>query len=320
MKDRLTALALSQDMSPVEGWFDKASFVLATRGQVESPTWCQEVQPSMFVRCVGSGTAAFRYPREFSDKQGDLPVNWAGGRNAKLDNVLWDILLALSQGGCVVVHCNQSFHRGPLGLMAVLRKLFGFKPRHTMEFIVANRIVYEAYQSEEIMVGFADILKVYDWTKSLVPWIPPPVKSAADDWGPQVMGKGKHKAWSQGGVYLQYLHMIFGSTESSSFVFGLHVFYIIFIAIFSIFIIIHSFISYHSHHHQHCYPFHHHRLSYFRRRAGLQFFQRAGGLFLGGCKDGGERWCGAGEGNAVSGLAAKFRGPLPVPRHDGESF
>ena len=62
---------------------------------------------------------------EFNDKQGDLPVNWAGGRNAKLDNVLWDIVLALSQGGCVVVHCNQSFHRGPLGLMAVLRKLLG---------------------------------------------------------------------------------------------------------------------------------------------------------------------------------------------------
>ena len=35
IKDRLTALALSQDTSPVEGWFDKASFVLATRSSGE---------------------------------------------------------------------------------------------------------------------------------------------------------------------------------------------------------------------------------------------------------------------------------------------
>ena len=183
LADRVSALALSQGMTPVDAFFDTARFVLATREQVEDLAWCQRVNVSLFVRCTGSSTKPYRYKGRFADKVGQLPVNWPSGRNACLDTSLWDVLLALSQGGTVVIHCNQSFHRGLLGFMAVLRRLFGLEPRLTMELIVARRTVYEAYASEDIMRGFYDILGPYQWACGLSLWTPPSIKVADASWG-----------------------------------------------------------------------------------------------------------------------------------------
>ena len=183
IEDRLYSMALSQGMNPVPGWFDKANFVLATREQVEDAAWCQRLGVSLFVRCTGAGTERFCYPHPFAEKAVSIPVQWAAGRTATLDQSLWDVLLALSQGGCVVVHCNQSFHRGPVGLMAILRRLCGFEPSITRQLIVANRIVYEAYDDEEHMRGFTSIFRMYTWAVSLQLWKAPPVKLADPSWG-----------------------------------------------------------------------------------------------------------------------------------------
>ena len=40
-------------------------------------------------------------------------------RDTKLEVCLWDIVEALSQGRVVVVHCDEGFHRGPCGLVAI---------------------------------------------------------------------------------------------------------------------------------------------------------------------------------------------------------
>ena len=68
LTDRVTALALSQGMKPVVAFQHTARFVLATRAQVENEDWCQRVNASLFVRCTGAHTPAFRYKGRFADK------------------------------------------------------------------------------------------------------------------------------------------------------------------------------------------------------------------------------------------------------------
>ena len=70
----------------------------------------------------------------------DFPVTWHNGRKRRLDSALWGILRALSQGRAVVVHCQQSFHRGPVGLMAIPRRLFDLPVDRTKQLILERRI------------------------------------------------------------------------------------------------------------------------------------------------------------------------------------
>ena len=55
-------------------------------------------------------------------------VYWVQGRGSGLELAMYDILTALSHGKPVVVHCERSFHRGPIGFMAVVKRLFGIVP------------------------------------------------------------------------------------------------------------------------------------------------------------------------------------------------
>ena len=184
LESRLYALALSQGITTVLGWYEKASIVLATRYQVEDRRWCEAMDVRLFVRCTGAQTAPFKYPQPWGKNSVQLPVQWAGGRDKLLDEILFDILLALSQGGTVVLHCNESFHRGPIGFMAVCATLFGANVSEARTLLLERRIIYEAFASEEVMAQSLTILRPYNWAKSLVLWRPAPMKDVDPDWGP----------------------------------------------------------------------------------------------------------------------------------------
>ena len=125
LHDRIVELASSQDLPVMPDWFKTAKFVLADRDQVESRVWCSMVRPAVAISCVGNHTEPYSYGFEPSDEvvTPNIPVCYDALRDSRLKLCLWDIVKALSQGRAVVVHCNQSFHRGPCGLMAILKTL-----------------------------------------------------------------------------------------------------------------------------------------------------------------------------------------------------
>ena len=147
LEERILQLASSQGMTPAAGWSDTAEFVLAAREEVEYSDWCARVNPRVFVRCAEGDNAKFRYGVEPSQVVAtpDIPVAWDTRRDGCLELALRDILTALSHGGVVVVHCERSFHRGPLGLMAVFRRLFDMPAEKTKALIFARRIVWEGF-------------------------------------------------------------------------------------------------------------------------------------------------------------------------------
>ena len=184
LKDRIKELALRQDLPVKTDWIDTAKFVLADRNQVESPDWCSSVRPAVVVRCVGKDTERYRYGFEPSAEvvTPDIPVCYGPTRDALLKLCLWDIVKALSQGRAVVVHCNQSFHRGPCGLMAILKTLLDIPVLATKAMILAKRDVWEGYVGPMKRHGDS-LVRAYHWASELELWRPPVTRRAADRWG-----------------------------------------------------------------------------------------------------------------------------------------
>ena len=184
LKDRIQDLVLHQDLPLKTDWIDTAKFVLADRSQVESRDWCSLVRPAVVVRCVGKDTEKYRYGFEPSAEvvTPDIPVCYGAARDARLRLCLWDIVKALSQGRAVVVHCNQSFHRGPCGLMAILKTLLGIPVVATKEMILAKRDVWEGYVGQMGRHGDS-LVRAYHWASELKLWRPPVARRAADTWG-----------------------------------------------------------------------------------------------------------------------------------------
>ena len=97
-------------------------FLLADRQQVEEENRWLRHSVGFALDVTGVNSRRFLYP---SGKQtAQWSICYARDRETGLDEVLPRILMALSQGTNVVVHCEHSFHRGPVALCAVLRRLF----------------------------------------------------------------------------------------------------------------------------------------------------------------------------------------------------
>ena len=114
-KNQIEGLAFSQNMTP-KAWSQDAPFmILASRTEVEDHRWCDAAEPGMFLRCTPS-SATFTYPPASSHVvTAQCNVHWAQGRDAELELAMFDILTALSHGKPLVVHCERSFRRGPVG-------------------------------------------------------------------------------------------------------------------------------------------------------------------------------------------------------------
>ena len=107
------------------------SFILAERCQLEEESYWSDGELSN-VQAVVNAThnrEPFHYPRTAKSQVGQWVVVDARGNenvnNRVLDRETPGILDVLRRGGDVLVHCNQSFHRGPVVCAALFRRCTG---------------------------------------------------------------------------------------------------------------------------------------------------------------------------------------------------
>ena len=98
-------------------------------------------------------------------------------RTRLLGECLPHIASALSQGTNVAVHCCNSFHRGPVGLVAILKALFGFEPRQALRHIGRSRHIYAPYYRSDDKEIPHDLGRAVAWAKGLSLWDPPKPKA-----------------------------------------------------------------------------------------------------------------------------------------------
>ena len=115
-------------------------FILAQRSQVEGPEWAADCHVGLFVRATGMNSHKFHYPKWAPNVE--FPICFEGGRNRLLEQACPRILKTLSQGWMVAIHCENPYHRGPLALCAVLRRLFGLNIDPVMQMIGTRREIW----------------------------------------------------------------------------------------------------------------------------------------------------------------------------------
>ena len=100
------------------------------------------------INCCGAHTKTFKYRLRAKGKieESNVPVTWAGGRMAALKLTLPYCVSAFVKKKSILVHCNQSFHRAPLGLAMLTRMLFGEEPDATMAHLASMRDIYYMYE------------------------------------------------------------------------------------------------------------------------------------------------------------------------------
>jgi hypothetical protein len=99
---------------------------------VESrPFWKQFPKATLVVSAVGDRTDPYKYPQLDDRKllREQVSVMFVSGRTAQFCNLGLLIARTLARGEDVVMHCNQSFHRGPVLAAATMWHLFGVEPK-----------------------------------------------------------------------------------------------------------------------------------------------------------------------------------------------
>ena len=165
--------------------FDEVGFVLATREQIEEAGFLEEFNIGLAMSCTGKGTKTFNYRRPVGPGFGSavVPVCWAAGRMSSLLLTMPFHVATFWKKRSVLIHCNASFHRAPLGLAMVAKMLFGCEPGKTMSQLAMSRTIYYMYEEGKSFDGH-DLWNSLQWAKALPLWS-------------QVAGRVA-SAWSQG--------------------------------------------------------------------------------------------------------------------------
>jgi hypothetical protein len=96
------------------------------------------------------------------EKVAFLSVAHKGGRCEALDEILPKVMEVLATGQAVCIHCENSFHRGPLAVVALVTAISGHEPGAVMQWLSEQR----AISSTHTAVSPPD---PFDWgAKSLV--------------------------------------------------------------------------------------------------------------------------------------------------------
>ena len=168
---------------------DVVGFVLATRGQVESAGFMEDFNIGLAINCCGNHTARFNYRLRAKGEveQANVPVTWAGGRMAALNLTLPYCVSAFVQKKNILVHCNQSFHRAPLGLAMLTRMLFGEEPEATLAHLASMRDIYYMYKAES-QFHREQLWETLQWAKKLELWKPKFLDRPSSAWGKRSQG------------------------------------------------------------------------------------------------------------------------------------
>ncbi len=119
------------------------------REQVESAEFLSRHKVDVIVTCTGRSTRAFHYARRNDGVQPvvyNIPVNapfevkQAAWNRAK--DALTSVIL---RGGCIVCHCNQGYHRGPIGFAAVMRLATGKACSQSMHYLAQFRQIWPGH-------------------------------------------------------------------------------------------------------------------------------------------------------------------------------
>ena len=106
-----------------------------------------------------------------------IPMYHKGQMRCDGFNDFWDVCKAASrQGRAVVIHCNQSFHRGPLALAAVMKRA-GYSSERAFSTIAARRHIYTGHtlpfaewpEEEKQSFHSPDFLECHLWVNKLEP-------------------------------------------------------------------------------------------------------------------------------------------------------
>ena len=148
-------------------------FLLASRDEVETVGFMSDHNVGVVVSCVGARSQPFMYRTKGTERGGyqqvTVPVAWAGGRNAALNKALPDVVTSFLSKQTVLVHCNHSFHRGPLGFVVLAKTIFGCEPNSMMNLLAEFRIIYNGFDSEH---RARDLWDAFQWAKQLQLWQP----------------------------------------------------------------------------------------------------------------------------------------------------
>ena len=133
----------------------------------------EEWNIGLAVSCTGQNTNPFHYRRYESShdifEKTNVPVAWVTGRWTWLNIAMPYVVSAFARRQCVLLHCNQSFHRAPVGLAMFARLLFGCEPSDVMHFLGQTRSIYYHFEFGKEFRG-GDLWEHLQWTKKLQKW------------------------------------------------------------------------------------------------------------------------------------------------------
>ena len=166
-------------------WLDTGIW-MAQREQIEDRDWWVDKGTNTrffkgigcIISCVGHDTKPFVYPKRATNSMKtdpwSLPVNYKGGRGEKLEELTDSSLEVLNQGNSILIHCNFSFHRAPMGILSACRYWFGVSAVPFMDMLRRIRSIdpqFEQIASDlSVMVHSGqELAQTYAWASTIQP-------------------------------------------------------------------------------------------------------------------------------------------------------
>ena len=128
-------------------------------------------------------TPNYHYPDGIDNYTIDILGDW-NQVTKDADKITPIIIQHLAQGYNIIVHCNQSFHRAPLLLAYLIRRINGTEPNQFLGWLRCHRIIWsghfataeevEKYEDRNHMNQKTVIARGRINTSTPPPWIKPP--------------------------------------------------------------------------------------------------------------------------------------------------
>ena len=122
-----------------------AALIVCDRTQICQSSFLQSNNVGLIVNMCGYHSTKFGYPPSFANRVATFSVNWVNGRHSQLLALLPEAAEVLASSQTIAIHCNQGFHRGPLGFAALAKMLFGIDPLASLGLLGTRRTIWHEY-------------------------------------------------------------------------------------------------------------------------------------------------------------------------------